>query len=310
MKVSIIGIGKVGATLAFSLSLRRFVRELVLVGRSEERTRGEALDLEHAQAFVHSPAKVVAGGVAETAGSDVIALCASVPMDPGMDDRLSLGPANVALFRELLPPLAAASPDAVLVVVSNPVDVLTFAAQEITGFPPDRVMGTGTFVDSARFRQLLSAEVGIHPDDLRAYVLGEHGASQFPAMSVALAGGEKIEDNAHRRELIAATVEAGLEVFRLKGYTSFAIAMAAAAVVEAVALNERHTMPLSVRVDGFLGVEGVCLSLPVVVGRRGIERVLHPELTAVEADQFRRSAEVVRTATAVAMQRGTGTHGS
>ncbi|CAN5300622.1 lactate/malate dehydrogenase family protein [soil metagenome] len=301
MKVTVVGIGKVGSTLAFALSLRRFVTELVLVGRSADRARGEALDLQHAQAFVEAPGQITAGGVPESAGSDVIALCASIPMDPAMDDRLTLGPHNVALFRELVPPLAAASPCAVLVVVSNPVDVLTFATQELSGFPTSRVMGTGTFVDSARFRHLLSTEVGIHPDDLRAYVLGEHGASQFPAMSVALAGGEKIEDNAHRRQLIAATVQAGLEVFRLKGFTNYAIAMAAAAVIEAVALDERHTIPLSVRVDGFLGVSDVCLSLPVVVGRGGVKRILHPELTAAEADQFRRSAEVVRAATRAAM---------
>lgn len=296
MKVTIVGIGRVGSALAFTLAPRRFVRELVLVGRDRERTLGEALDLEDAQSFDAAPTTIRAGDVEDTAGSDILAICASVPMAPDLRDRLALGPRNVALMRELLPPLAAASPDATLVMVSNPVDVLTWFAREFTGFPDSRVIGTGTLVDSVRFRRRLSLEVGIHPDDLRAYVLGEHGDTQFPAMSVATAGGERIEDTPHRRALFEESRRAGFEVFRRKGYTDHAIATAAAHVIGSIALDEKHTMPLSVRVDGYLGVSDVCLSLPVVVGRRGVERVLHPPLDEDEAARFRHSAEVVRQA--------------
>ena len=149
-------------------------------------------------------------------------------------------------------------------------------------------------VDSIRFREMLSAMIGIHPDDLRAYILGEHGEHQFPAMSVAQAGGEKIDDTPERRALCNKAANAGIEVFRKKRNTCYAIGQAAAYIIESILLDERRTVPLSVKIDGFLGVEGVCLSLPVVVGKRGIERVLHPDLNAVEAEQFRAAGEAVR----------------
>ncbi|MGH8624307.1 MAG: hypothetical protein ACREYC_03170 [Gammaproteobacteria bacterium] len=162
--------------------------------------------------------------------------------------------------------------------------------------PPSRVLGTGTLIDSARFRSMLSAEVGIHPDDLRAYILGEHGPSQFPALSLAQAGGEAIEDNRGRRRMFDQAVDAGFEVFRSKGYTNDAIAMAAALIIESIAFDKRHTMPISTLIDGYLGVRDVCLSVPVVVGREGITRVLQPDLNELEIDAFRASAVTVRGA--------------
>lgn len=294
MKISVVGLGKVGSTLAFALSERNFVRELVLVGRSREATLGDALDIAHAQSFVEVPTRVVAGTVADTAGSDIIAMCASIPSPPIMPDRATLGPGNVRLMRELLPPLAKLSPDAVLVMVSNPVDVLTHYAIEFTGYPAQRVLGSGTLIDSARLRHELSLEVGIHASDLRAYILGEHGGSQFAAMSCATAGGEVIDDTPKRRELIAHAVRAGLEIFEKKGHTNYGITLSVATIIEAIARDTKHTLPVSVVVDGFLGVSGVCLSLPAVVGRAGIERILHPQLNEAEAEAFRASAAVVR----------------
>jgi len=294
MKISVVGVGKVGSTLAFTLSQRDFVHELILVGRHPSVALGDALDMRHAQPFVEVPTRVDAGTVPDTAGSDIIVMCASIPMPTKMSDRAALGPGNVKLMRELLPPLARLSPDAVLVMVSNPVDLLTYCAIELTGFPAPRVLGSGTLIDSVRLRHELSLEVGIHGSDLRAYVLGEHGASQFAAMSCATAGGEAIDDTPKRRELIAHVVQAGLEIFHHKGYTNYGIALAVTAIVEAIALDTKHTMPVSVAVDGFLGVRDVCLSLPAVVGRGGIERILHPRLNETESRAFRASARAVR----------------
>ncbi len=294
MKISVVGVGKVGSTLAFALSERNFVRELVLVGRDCEVTLGDALDIAHAQSFVEVPTRLVAGTVADTAGSDILAICASVSTPPGMADRATLGPGNVRLMRELLPSLARLSPQAILVMVSNPVDVLTHFAIELTGFPAQRVLGSGTLIDSARLRHELSLELGIHANDLRAYILGEHGGSQFAAMSCATAGGEAIDDTPQRRELIAHVVQAGIEIFKKKGHTNYGIALSVTAILEAIALDTKHTLPVSVAVDGFLGVRGVCLSLPAVVGRGGIERILHPQLNEAEAQAFRTSAEIVR----------------
>jgi L-lactate dehydrogenase len=294
MKISVVGMGKVGSTLAFALSQRDFVQELILVGRRREVTEGDALDLRHAQSFVEVPTRIIAGTVEDTAGSDIIVVCASTPTPPAMADRATLGPANVKLMRELLPLLAKLSPAAILVMVSNPVDVLTYYAIQFTGFPAQRVLGSGTLIDSARLRHELSLEVGIHSNDLRAYILGEHGASQFAAMSCATAGGEAIDDTPKRRQLIAHAVQAGLEIFNYKGYTNYGIALSVASIVEAIALDTKHTLPVSVAVDGFLGVTDVCLSLPAVVGRGGVERILHPRLNEAETQAFRASAKAVR----------------
>ncbi len=294
MKISVVGVGKVGSTLAFALSQRNCVHEMVLVGRRREDTLGDALDIAHAQSFVEVPTRVVAGTLADTADSDIIAVCASIPTPSSMADRATLGPGNVRLMREILPPLAKRSPRAIVVMVSNPVDALTYYAIEFTGFPAERVIGSGTLIDSARLRYELSLEVGIHSSDLRAYILGEHGGSQFAAMSCATAGGEAIDDTPKRRELIARVVQAGLEIFSYKGHTNYGIALAATAIVEAIALDTKHTMPVSVAVDGFLGVKDVCLSLPAVIGRGGVERILHPRLNETEAQAFHASAEAVR----------------
>jgi L-lactate dehydrogenase len=274
--------------------LRAAAREIVLVGANRTKAEGEAMDLMHAQAFLQVPVTVRAGDLEDCAGSEVVAMCASMPTPENITNRNELAAGNVRLMRKLIPTIAAKAPETKLVMISNPVDVLTWEALQLTGFPRERVMGTGTLVDSIRFREMLSAMTHIHPDDLRAYILGEHGMHMFPAMSVAQAGGEKIDDTPERRALCDKAANAGIEVFRKKRNTCYAIGQAASYVIESILLDERRTVPLSVKIDGFLGVEGVCLSLPVVVGKRGIERILHPNLNALETEQFRAAGRAVR----------------
>jgi L-lactate dehydrogenase len=294
MKVTIVGPGKVGMVLAYTLVLRGIAREVVLVGSDRQKAEGEALDLIHAQAFLPVPVKVRAGGIDDAAGSEVVAICASVPMPAGLPNRNVLAQGNADLMKSILPRIAQLAPDCKLVMVTNPVDVLTWQALQLTGFPRERVMGTGTLVDSIRFRELLSEMLAIHPDDLRAYILGEHGEHQFPAMSVAQSGGERIDDTPERRALCDRAKHFGIEVFRKKGNTCYAIGQAAAYIIESILLDEKRTVPLSVLIDGYLGVKEVCLSVPVVVGKGGIERFLHPDLNATEAEQFRLAAAAVR----------------
>ena len=300
MKISVVGLGKVGSTIAFALSQRDFVHEMILVDRNREAAIGDALDLGHAQSFVEVPTRIAAGAVEDTAGSDIIVVSASIPMPENMADRAQLGPGNVRLMRELLPPLAKLSRNAILVMVSNPVDMLTYYAIEFTGFPAEHVIGSGTLIDSARLRHELSVELGIHSEDLRAYILGEHGKSQFAAMSCATAGGEAIDDTPARREIIERVTRIGIQIMRHKGFTNYGIALAAAAIVQAVGLDTKHTLPVSVAVNGFLGVKDVCLSLPAVVGRGGIERILQPRLNETEAAAFRASAAAVKNQIAAA----------
>ncbi|MEM6552892.1 MAG: lactate/malate dehydrogenase family protein [Planctomycetota bacterium] len=294
MKITVHGIGRTGSALAYTLMLKGLCEELCLVSRNADKARGECYDLRHATCFNARPTRITHGNLDASANSDLIALCASVPTPTDMSDRSILARGNGTLFRKLIPELARRSPDAVLVIVSNPVDALTHLSIELSGFPWQRVIGAGTLVDSLRFRGLLSDEVGIHPHDLRAYILGEHGRAQFPAFASAEAGGEPIEHNAKRDAMFDEARDSAFAVFRSKGHTSYAIASAAAYIIEAIAHNSRRVVPVSLRVNGFHGIDDVCLSLPAVLGRTGIQRILHPTLNPQEVAQLRAAADAIR----------------
>ena len=293
MKVTIVGPGAVGVALAHTLLLSGIAREILLVGRDRAKAEAEALDLMHAQAFLTTSTRVTAGDLVDVSGSEIVVMCASVPTPREMKDRRILASGNARLMAALLPTIASCAPKAKILFVSNPVDSLTWLARELTGFAPSQLMGMGTLVDSFRLRHSLSEVMAIHPSDLRVYVLGEHGDSQFAALSIASFGGEPIEDNGERRRLCEHAKRVGLEIFQKKGNTCYAIAQAAAYVVKSILLDERATIPLSTFVNGFLGAGDLCLSLPVVVGKNGIERVLQPRLNEEEQRAFLASSRVV-----------------
>ncbi len=292
-KVTILGTGSVGATLAYTLMLREIAGEILLVGRNRTKAEGEALDLSHAQAFLKSPARIHAGELEDAAGSEIVVVCASVPQPAAITGRNQLAHDNAELMRQILPRLAKICPDCKLIMVTNPVDSLTWQAIQLTGFPPHRVFGTGTLVDSIRLRELLSIDLNIHAEDLRAYVLGEHGDHQFAAMSFAQAGGEKIEFTPEREAFCERVRGFGVEIFKKKGNTSYGIAQATTYAIESILRDEHRTMPLSVSLDGYLGLHDLCLSVPVVVGRKGIERYITPKLSDQEIDQFHQAAAAV-----------------
>ncbi len=293
-KLSIIGAGHVGATTAYAAIIRELVDNIVLVNRTREKAEGEAADLAHAAAFVGRSIRVRAGEIEDTRGSDIVVLTLSVPLNKGDHSRSSLAVGNVQLFRHWIPLLAQASPNAVMVVVTNPVDVMTYVTWQLSGFPYNRVIGTGTLIDSARFRSLLSEHLQIHPEDIRAYILGEHGDTQFPALSVAVTGGSAIDKDPIIEAMFERTRAAGLEVYRRKGYTNYGIAMATAMIIESVIRDSRRTLPVSTLITGFQGVRGLCLSVPAVVGAGGVLRVLNPPLSPLEAEHFKSSANTVR----------------
>jgi L-lactate dehydrogenase len=294
MKVTVIGIGKVGSTIAFILAREGLTDELVLWNRTESVAQADAIDIQQACAFTPHHVSVRAGDVQASAGSDILIMCASVPTDRELTDRSELSAGNAALVRELIPRFASMSPSAVIVNVTNPVDAITWQILRVSGFPWQRVIGTGTLVDSARFRDLLSKQVGIHPVDLKAYILGEHGDSQFAALSVATAGGEHIDATPALYRMLEDAKESAFEVLRAKGFTNYTVSMAVEMIVESIVRDLRYTLPVSVRVDGFCGVCDVCLSLPAVIGRGGVRLVLRPDLDEKEQAAFRRCAEAIR----------------
>ncbi len=297
MKITIVGTGRVGAAIAFAATINPLADQLLLINRSAEKAEGEAMDLSHASALQNSNMQIRSGSVPESAGSDVIVMTASVPFGDPVRTRLDLAIDNFEIFKQWIPPLADASPDAIFVIVTNPVDVLTYAAIRLSGFPAHRVIGTGTLLDSVRYRALLSEELQIHADDIRAYILGEHGDSQFAAHSVAMTGGERFYPSDTSRRLFQQTVNMGYEVYRRKGNTSYGIALATMMIIDSIVYDLRHTMPVSVLVDGYAGVHDVCLSLPTVIGRSGVTRILHPPLSEDEQTAFRNSASQVAKAT-------------
>ena len=287
MKISVVGMGKVGSSLAFALAMRNTAKELMLVGRTRESVLGDALDLRHGQLFVDTPSQVNAGTLKDTAGSDIVAICASVPTPPNMKSRLELAHGNVALLQSIMPEIARRSPKAIVVMVSNPVDVLVHYALQFSGFKPNQVMGTGTLVDSSRFRQLLAEELRIHTEDIRAYILGEHGDSQFAAMSCAEAGGEPLDPTPGRYALFRKASKAGFQVLEYKGCTNYAIALAAAEIIQCIADDSKHTMPVSLRIDGFLGTSDVCLSLPASSSVYFLIKVMNAPAAAAAAPPMR-----------------------
>jgi len=294
VKASIFGTGHVGATIAFSLVVKGTCDEIVLVNRTQRKAEGEAADLHHAAAFVKRRILISAGDIDATTDSDVIIMCASAAVDRNGLGRSNLAQVNSVLFREWIELLVRLSPNCVLVIVTNPVDVMTYLAWQLSGLPPQRVIGTGTLIDSARFRSYLSEHLQIHPEDIRAYVLGEHGATQFPALSVAATGGASIDNDPTIAQLFERTVSSAHEIFEIKGYTNYAIALATNLLVESI-LNDRHyTLPVSTLLDGFEEQHNVCLSIPCVIGRAGVVRQLHPKLSPKESELFRACADKVR----------------
>lgn len=298
MKITIVGTGRVGSAIAFAATINPLASELLLLNRNRDKAEGDVIDLSNASAMQNSNMRIRSGYVADSENSDIIIFAASVPYGDPNRRRSELAADNLAILQEWIPELAAKSPNAIVLMVSNPVDSLTYAALKLSGFPPGRVFGTGTLLDSVRYRALLSTELEIHSDDIRAYILGEHGDTQFAAHSLAMTGGERFYPSDMSSKLFEQTVNMGYKVSQLKGHTSYGIALATMQILDSMVYDLRHTMPVSVLIEDFLGVTDVCLSLPAVIGRKGITRVLRPTLSDEEQALFQKSAEAVKASIA------------
>ena len=298
MKISISGVGRTGTAIANALVLKQLGEELVLVSRDPSgKAAGDALDLSHASLYLDpKPVRIRAGVIGDSAGSDIVIVTNSARLE-SVVTRRDYAAANAPIFREVIPRLAEHSPHAVFLIISNPVDVMTYLALRYGNLPVTRVFGTGTMIDTGRFRALVAAEIGIHSHDVRAYILGEHGESMVPALSQATAGGVRLpESDARILEHFNRARQSGYDVFHRKGYTDYAVAACVAMIVEAIVHDTHEVMPLSILMQGQYGIRDVCLSLPCVVGRAGVLRVLEPDLSESEIAALRQSADVVRSA--------------
>lgn len=302
-KVSIVGAGRVGTTIAYASLIRGIGKTIALYDVNAARTRAEVLDLVHGIQFVPMATVIGSDDMAVTAGSDVVVITAGAKQKPGQT-RLELAEANVAMCRSIMAPLVALSPDAIFLVVTNPVDVVTYAALRSSGLPSHRVFGSGTVLDSSRLRTLLAEHCGVAAQSVHAFIVGEHGDSEVPAWSQASIGGvplsrwsvagrPRLDDDA-LADIARQVVTAAEEIIRGKGATHYAIGLAAARIVEAVLGDESSVLAVSSLLDGQYGIGDVCLSLPTIVDARGVEAVLTPPLSGAEEAALRRSADTVR----------------
>jgi L-lactate dehydrogenase len=307
MKVSVIGGGgRVGSNTLYALQMGGIAKELVVIDVAREMAEGEALDLRHG-ASLSAPQKITFGGTEAAEGSDIVIITAGLRRKPD-ESRLDLINRNVSLFRSILNELRQVnlSEHAVLLVVSNPVDILTYLAVKEFTLPPQQVIGLGTVLDTARFRSLLAEHFGVAATDMKVLILGEHGDSMVPVWSSAAANGVPLQslpgyDPVKVQEIFDFTKKSGAEVIRLKGGAGYAVGLAIREVVHAILLDTRQILPVSTLQTGLYGISDVCLSVPTIVGRRGVIQQIEMQLTEEELQALQRSARALKETLAQVM---------
>ena len=302
-RVAIVGVGNVGATFAYALLLSGLASEIVLIDQNRARAEGEAMDLNHAVPFA-SPTRVWAGDYTDCAGAAVTVITAGAAQKPG-ETRLDLVKKNAGIFRQIVPQIARHNPDGIILVTTNPVDVLAYVAWKLSGLPAQRVIGSGTILDTARFRYLLSQHYGVDPRSVHALIIGEHGDSEVPVWSLANIAGMRLKDfccfqdvmydQAKLDDIFRETRDAAYHIIERKGATYYAIGAGLVRVVEAILRDQSTVLSVSTLIDKYYGIDDVYLSLPAVVDRGGIEGVLRLAIDDSETVGLRRSAEVLKS---------------
>lgn len=304
-KVVIVGAGAVGSTFAYALAQSGVADEIVLVDVNRDLAQGQALDLAHGVPFF-PPVQIRVGEAGDYADAHVIVIAAGTAQRPG-ETRLDLLQRNAAIIESIVDDVLAQGSQAVMVVVSNPVDVLTYVAHRRSGWPRGRVIGSGTVLDSSRFRYLLSQHCGVDVHNVHAYILGEHGDSEFAAWSMTHVAGMPIDDycpichecadwHAERARIEQAVRDSAYHIIDYKGATYFAVGLALVRIVGAILRNQRSVLTVSTVLDGEYGLKDICLSVPSIVSQEGVERILEASLPPEEQEALERSASILRQA--------------
>jgi L-lactate dehydrogenase len=301
-KVAVVGAGSVGAAVAYASLIDGLADEISLFDVNGPRARAEVLDLRHGLQFVGGGRVNGGDDVAVCRDADLVVITAGAKQDPGQS-RLALAGANVDLVRRALPPILDVAPSAILLLITNPVDVVTYVAQDCSGLPNDRVIGSGTVLDTSRLRHSLAERIGVGVNSVHGTIVGEHGDSAVALWSSATVGGSPLLEVAGPTgarvtaedldSLLAEVRGAAYQIIEGKGATNMAIGLAAVRIIRSIADNERAVLPVSVRVD-VEGVGEVCMSLPSIVGRDGILGRLDPPLDDAERTALRASAAAIR----------------
>jgi len=302
-KVAIIGAGNVGIRYAYCLMLSGAARSLVIVDLDRNKAEGEVMDLASGMPYI-SPIEIFAGDYPDMKDSDLVVITAGARQKPGQS-RMDLVGANIAIFKAIVPKVVQYAPQARILVVTNPVDVLSYAAYKISGKPWQEVIGSGTVLDSARFRFLLSRHCQVDARNIHAYILGEHGDTEFPVLSSALIGGAKLDRHcptcrkcspiSSMRGIFDEVRDFAYKVIEKKGETSYGIGLALTRITEAILNDENYILPVSCFVQDYYGVQDVYMSLPAVVNKGGVREILDIRLSPQEEDDFRKSAAAIKS---------------
>ncbi|MEM7595336.1 MAG: L-lactate dehydrogenase [Cyanobacteria bacterium P01_A01_bin.83] len=299
----IIGLGQVGLACAYSLLIQNCFDELILQDLDLGKVEGEVMDLVQGMSLI-DPTDVVAGTVADAGkDADIVIITAGAAQKPG-ETRLNLLERNVAIYQNILKDVVKHCPNAILLIVTNPVDIMTYVALKISGFPSSRVIGSGTVLDTSRFRLLLANQLNIDSRSVHAYIIGEHGDSEVPVWSTANVAGRKLLtkdwselESGDREELTAifdCVKNAAYEIIQRKGYTSYAIGLVVTDIVKAILRSQERVLTVSGLVEGLYDINNVCLGLPRVINERGILKTVNLKLSHTESKQLQHSATVLQ----------------
>ncbi len=304
-KVAIIGGGNVGIRYAYALMIRGLARHIIIVDIDMNKVQGEIMDLSHGIPYT-SPVKMEVGTYKDIKGSDLVVITAGKNRKPG-ESRLDLTKANVELYKEIIPQIMKYAPLALFLVVTNPVDILSYAAYKISKKPEFEVIGAGTVLDTARFRYLIAKHCKVDPRNVHGYILGEHGETEFPVWSRVLVGGNLIKEYCpicenckicdHEEELDKIFLEvrdSGLKIIKKKGETSYGIGLALVKITEAILNDENSILPVSCLIKGFLDIQDVYLSLPAIMTKNGVKKVLEIKLDEQEQQLLKKSADKLK----------------
>ena len=302
-KIGIIGAGSVGATIAYAALIRGVARDISLFDIAKTKVEAEVLDLNHGLLFVPQAKVDGSDDVEVLRGADVVVMTAGAKQKPGQT-RMDLAEANAHICAKILPEVVRVAPDALLLMVTNPVDVVTEIALKLTGLPWERVVGSGTVLDSSRFRYLVAKHCDVAVQNVHAYIAGEHGDSEIPLWTSATIGSIPLSQwsvDGHGRltaadkdAIVKDVKEAAYQVIQGKGATNYAVGLAVCNILEAILFDERRVLPVCGLLRGFRGMEDVCLSVPRIVGRAGIEAPLPIPMTVDEESGLRESADRIR----------------
>ena len=301
-KCAIVGCGAVGATAAYTLLGSGLFNELVLIDINQKKAEGEAMDIGHGVPFIH-PVDIYAGTYEDLADAYLVIVTAGANQLPG-ESRINLTEKNVRIFQSIIPEIVRYNTECLLLIVANPVDILTTVALRLSGFPPERVIGSGTVLDSSRFKYRLGEYIGIDHRNVHAFIIGEHGDSEVAVWSSATVSGIAVRDfcdelgivftREQMDEIVRDVKNSAYEIIARKHATYYGIAMAVCRICAAIVRNEQSILPVSSLMTGEYGLENVVLSIPAVVDENGIETVVPIELNEKELSELQQSATVLK----------------